>query len=202
MISENQGIAKTPISLQSVKLWTFSTLILISTLVSISHLEKLNFHCSFGGWIHMCFLDTVCLLFLNNYYCISQHSFFFFSCLQSQRSAFYKTFTHGEGMSQATLESSCRTKPLLKVLPIVRKTKANIIKRRHLNLFSLVCIQKAIWVILFSKSNSNCIYQPSGFASEGYFNCLVNSDQKAEWLKTTVFLRQINKLGRFHEDHT
>lgn len=77
MISENQGIAKTPISLQSVKLWTFSAFILISTLVSVSHLEKLNFHGSFGGWIHMCFLDTVYLLFLNNYYCISQHSFFF-----------------------------------------------------------------------------------------------------------------------------
>lgn len=104
----------------------------------------------------------------------------FFSCLQSQRSAFYKTFTHGEGRSQATLESSCRTKPLLKVLPIVRKTKLSIVRRRYLNLFSLVCIQTAIWVILFSKSNSNCIYQPTVFTSEGYFNCLVNSDQQAE----------------------
>lgn len=49
MISEKQGIAKTPVSLYSVKLWTFSTLILISTLVSISHLEKFNFHGNFGG---------------------------------------------------------------------------------------------------------------------------------------------------------
>lgn len=58
----------------------------------------------------MGFPDTVCLLFLTNYYCISQHTHFFFPVYSHRDQLFIRLLPIGRERAKELLESSCKTK--------------------------------------------------------------------------------------------